>query len=112
MDSIPTELSEKPLTEAKGLKCPVRKLSGYILTVQMPLLNSCKGFLIMLGKDPHAAYFHFLPWCLRWERIYLQCGKPGFDPWSLWDDPLEKGMAADSSILTWRIAWTEEPGRP
>ena len=27
-----------------------------------------------------------------------------------WEDPLEKGMAADSSILAWRIPWTEEPG--
>ena len=26
-----------------------------------------------------------------------------------WDDPLEKGMAAYSSILSWRIPWTEEP---
>ena len=26
-------------------------------------------------------------------------------------DPLEKGMAAHSSILTWRIPWTEEPGQ-
>ena len=25
--------------------------------------------------------------------------------------PLEKGMATHSSILTWRIPWTEEPGR-
>ena len=24
--------------------------------------------------------------------------------------PLEKGMATDSSILAWRIPWTEEPG--
>ena len=24
--------------------------------------------------------------------------------------PLEKGMAAHSSILAWRIPWTEEPG--
>ena len=32
--------------------------------------------------------------------------------WSLgWEDPLEKGMAPDSSILAWRIPWTEEPGR-
>ena len=28
-----------------------------------------------------------------------------------WEDPLEKGMATDSSILAWRILWTEEPGR-
>ena len=27
-----------------------------------------------------------------------------------WEDPLEKGMAAHSSILAWRIPWTEEPG--
>ena len=27
-------------------------------------------------------------------------------------DPLEKGMAAHSSILAWRVPWTEEPGRP
>ena len=27
------------------------------------------------------------------------------------EDPLEKGMAAHSSILTWRIPQTEEPGR-
>ena len=26
-------------------------------------------------------------------------------------DPLEKGMATHSSILAWRIPWTEEPGR-
>ena len=27
------------------------------------------------------------------------------------EDPLEKGMATYSSILAWRIPWTEEPGR-
>ena len=26
------------------------------------------------------------------------------------EDPLEKEMATHSSILAWRIAWTEEPG--
>ena len=26
-----------------------------------------------------------------------------------WEDPLEKGMATHSSILAWRIPWTEEP---
>ena len=28
-----------------------------------------------------------------------------------WEDPLEKGVATYSSILAWRIPWTEEPGR-
>ena len=27
-----------------------------------------------------------------------------------WDNHLEKGMATHSSILAWRIPWTEEPG--
>ena len=27
-----------------------------------------------------------------------------------WEDSLEKGVATHSSILTWRILWTEEPG--
>ena len=27
-----------------------------------------------------------------------------------WEDPLEKEMATHSSILTWEIPWTEEPG--
>ena len=27
------------------------------------------------------------------------------------EDSLEKGMATHSSILAWRIPWTEEPGR-
>jgi len=36
--------------------------------------------------------------------------------WETWvqslgqEDPLEKGMATCSSILAWRIPWTEEPG--
>ena len=28
-----------------------------------------------------------------------------------WEDALEKGMATHSSILAWRIPWTEEPDR-
>ena len=37
--------------------------------------------------------------------------------WETWvqslgcEDPLEEGMATHSSILAWRIPWTEEPGR-
>ena len=36
-----------------------------------------------------------------WETWVLSLG---------WDDPLEKGKATHSSILAWRIPWTEEPG--
>ena len=33
-----------------------------------------------------------------------------FDPW-VRKIPLKEGMATHSSILAWRIPWTEEPGR-
>ena len=28
-----------------------------------------------------------------------------------WEDPLEQGMAAHSTILAWRVLWTEGPDR-
>ena len=37
-------------------------------------------------------------------------GDPGLIPSLGEENPLEKGMATHSSILAWRIAWTEEPG--
>ena len=43
--------------------------------------------------------------------ICLQCRRCGFDPW-VGKIPLEKGMATHSSILAWRIPWTEESGGP
>ena len=39
---------------------------------------------------------------IMWESWILSLG---------WEDPLEKEMATHSSILVWRITWTEEPGR-
>ena len=33
-----------------------------------------------------------------------------FSTYMGWEDPLEKEMATHSSILSWEILWTEEPG--
>ena len=41
-------------------------------------------------------------------KNHMQCKRPKFDPSQ--EDPLEKGLATHSSILAWRIPWTEEPG--
>ena len=41
-------------------------------------------------------------------RIRWQCRIPGFNPPSR-ENPLEKGMANHTSLLAWRIPWTEEP---
>ena len=43
------------------------------------------------------------------KNLLASVGDMGLIPGS--EDPLEKEMATHSSILAWRIPWTEEPGR-
>ena len=51
-----------------------------------------------------------LPWWLRQVKN-LPAMQETQIPSLGWEDPLEKGMATHhSSILAWRIPWTEEPG--
>ena len=45
----------------------------------------------------------------RDQESTCRCRRCGFDPHG-WEDPLEKEMAAHSSILAWEILRTEEPG--
>ena len=45
-----------------------------------------------------------LPCGSNGKSICLQCRRPRFDT-------LEKGMGTHSSILAWRIPWTEDPGK-
>ena len=42
------------------------------------------------------------------NNLAANAGNMGLIPG--WEDPLEKEMAAYSSILAWEIPWTEEPG--
>ena len=46
----------------------------------------------------------------RLKRIHLPMQEMRVHLWVGREDPLEKGMATHSSILAWRIPWTEEPG--
>ena len=51
-----------------------------------------------------------------WASLVAQMVKNLPAMWEIWvwslgqEDPLEKGMATHSSILAWRIPWTEKPG--
>ena len=45
----------------------------------------------------------------QWERICLLMQKAQVQSLGQ-EDPLEEEMATHSSILAWRIPWTEEPG--
>ena len=55
---------------------------------------------------------------LNYSAGYSSCGSDGENlpaMWETWvqslgqEDPLEKGMATHTSVLAWRIPWTEEP---
>ena len=53
--------------------------------------------------------------CWLWASLVAQMVKNLPAMWETWvqslgqEDPLEKGMVTHSSILAWRIPWTEEP---
>ena len=54
--------------------------------------------------------------CEKTESESFPCGSAGEESACNlgdlgWEDPLEKGKATFSSVLAWRIPWTEEPGR-
>ena len=63
-----------------------------MLYVSIPLRQINMGFPGgASGKEPTC----------QWRRHLQALG---------WEGPLEEGMATHSSILAWRIPWTEEPG--
>ena len=59
--------------------------------ISYPLQYSWASLVAQLVKNPPA----------MWETWIRSLG---------WEDPLEKGKATHSSILAWKIPWTEETG--
>jgi len=65
---------------------------------------------------PYIAPFYPSPWA---SQVVLVVKNPSANTGNARDsvpslgreDPLEEGMATHSSILTWKIPWTEVPGR-
>ena len=49
------------------------------------------------------------PWWLRWSRIYLQNGRPGFDPW-VGKIPWRRAWQPTPVFLPGESPWSEEPG--
>ena len=64
------------------------------------------------------SFFFFLQGnsMFKWASLVAQTVKSLPTVWETrvqslgWEDPLEKEMATHSSILAWKIPWTEEPG--
>ena len=77
------------------------------------LLEGCGRCVMLQKSSPFFFWLHWVfngfSWWLRWQRICLQCGRPGFDPW-VGQIPWRKAMMTHSSILTWRLHWAEEAG--
>ena len=61
---------------------------------------------------PARETFKFLSSPLKEKKDFpgdSECRESACKAWDLgWEDPLEEGMATDSSILAWEIPWTEE----
>ena len=60
------------------------------------------------GFDP---WVEKIPWCREPAYCILSVYCILLDPLGLDPGTLEKVMATHSSFLTWRIPWTETPGR-
>ena len=67
-----------------------------------PLFKTCVYFLLIYS-------WLGLPRWLNCKESPCQCRRHVFDPW-IRKIPLEEGMATHSSILAWRVPWTEKPG--
>ena len=85
----------------------------------------CAEIALILHKHLSFVYFidELLPlslWIelsLKWASLVIQMTKNPPAMWETlvlslgWEEPLQKERVAHFSILTWRIPWTEEPGR-
>ena len=58
---------------------------------------------LIIGNSPHQA--SLVAQTVKTLPAMLETQVPSLK----WEDPLEKGLATYSSILAWRIPWTEEP---
>ena len=73
------------------------------------------GSIPRSGRSPGEGLGYPLQY--SWASLVAQTVKDPPSMWKTWvwslgrKDPLEEGMTTHSSILAWRILWTEEPGR-
>ena len=70
---------------------------------------------VCAADNKPSCVLHLLGWFIGSRGFFLSGTKArilGLTVQSLgWEDPLEKKMAAHSSILAWKIPWTLQPGR-
>ena len=74
------------------------------------------GLIPGWGRSPgegigYSLQYSWASWCLRWQRICWQCGRPGFDPWvgkipskRAWQPSLVFLSAVSSQRGAWKAA--------
>ena len=76
---------------------------NHVMTKRQSILNAN---LLTVVAVQHVYLFHSIPWASLVTPAVQETGV-----WSLGgEDPLEKEMATHTSVLDWKIPWTEEPG--
>ena len=89
----------------------------HFLITDNALINSLWqwDYTCLLMYIYQACPFLILPNIMVSLVAHMVKGLPGMRETQIWslvgEDPLEKEMATHSSILAWRILWTDEPGR-
>ena len=99
--------------------CPLQWKCRVLTTGLLEISQCCWVFLLLLFLLLLSSLWIFCElFLLYWGRASLVAQTVKNLPavqeiwvWSLgWNDPLKRGMATPSNILSWRIPWTEEPG--
>ena len=103
-------LSESYFPSEPSIPLPLRSFPWPLTGIWTPSLDfaSTRASLVdQIVKNPPAMQ-ETPVWSLGWEDSGL--GRSWVGKILGWEDPLENEMATHSSILAWRIPWTEEPG--
>ena len=88
-----------------------RKLTPVFLPGKSPGQRSLAGYSPWGCKELNTTErITCLPWWLSWQRICLQCGRPGFDPWG-GKIPWRRPWQSTPIFLLGETPWIEEPCR-
>ena len=93
------------------LKCPCQALWEHGVGMMVRVEGRCRegDMRVKVNFFKWVGLLYGLSWWLSDKESPQRMLETWVQPLG-WEDPLEKGIATHSSILAWRIPWTEEPG--
>ena len=99
---------ERSLGEGKGCPLQYSGLENSMKCIVHGVATERLSYAF-LGLKVLLLKMSVLPWWLRWSRIYLQNGRPGFDPW-VGKIPWRRAWQPTPVFLPGESPWSEEPG--